>query len=321
VNYLVVGGGGYLGSHLVEQLIGKNHHVFILDNDSGNLVNRIGGSTEYIFGDITNKMHLKQLNNYPKFDGVFHLAAKKSVPESILNPTLYEKVNFLGTQNLIDYCKRNGVSNVVYTSSAAVYGQTDPTFPIHESMLTQPINPYGLTKLQGERILESASNAGAISGFSLRIFNIVGSAKPTYFDEKGENVIPIMLSSLMLKRTFTIFGKNLETKDGSCVRDYVNVSDVAKAHIDAMSYLHNCPKGSYKVANISSSTGTSMLELLDVLNNLSDVQLKWQYGSKRPGDPISVIGDNVLAHVTLGWRPTKNIYDGIKESLHAILAT
>ncbi len=316
--YLVVGGSGYLGSHIVEQLIANNHQVYIFDNNSGNLKNQIIGKTTYIFGDITKESDFDQLDNHPNFDGVFHLAAKKSVSESFINPMLYENVNILGTQNLLNYCKKSQITNIVFTSSAAVYGQYDSKSPISESSSANPINPYGMTKLHGENIIETAVNSGSISGFSLRVFNIVGASKPAHFDNKGENVIPIMLRSFLLDNVFTVFGKGLDTKDGSCVRDYVNVTDVARAHVNAMEFLHHSSLRSHRIINISSGSGTSMLELIKTFNSLSDRELNWKYGERRRGDPANVIGGNQLAYDTMGWKAEKSIFQSMNESLDTI---
>jgi UDP-glucose 4-epimerase len=318
MRYLVVGGRGYLGSHLVEQLIARSHEVYIFDNHSGNLKLQNDEKVTCIHGDLTKVADLEQLKFQPNFDGVFHLAAKKSVSESIVNPKLYEDVNILGTQNLINYCRESKIPHIVFTSSAAVYGQSDSKEPISETSPTNPMNPYGNTKLRAERVLETSSSLGNVSAFSLRVFNIVGASRPDFFDHTGENVIPIMLRSLSLNNIFTIFGKDLHTSDGTCIRDYVNVSDVASAHINAMEHLHNSLLGSYKVVNVSAGTGTSMLSLVEMFNSLSDKELRWQYGDKRPGDPASIIGGNQLAYDILGWKPQKELFQSVKESLASI---
>ena len=275
VNYLVVGGNGYLGLHLVDQLLSKGHGVFVFDNKAENIRFQRNNKVNYIFGDITSEFDFNRLNSYPKFDGIFHLAAKKSVSESMINPELYDRVNIKGTQNVVRYCLANGIRNVVFTSSAATYGPCDTHIPIIETSPTNPINPYGTTKLKGEEILADAVSRDQVSAVSLRVFNIVGASNPNYFDIKGENVIPIMLRSIFLKEVFTIFGFDLDTKDGSSVRDYVNVSDVAAAHLNAMDYLHSSPSGTYVCANISSGIGTSMLDLVKGFNLLSDIKLDW----------------------------------------------
>ena len=272
-----------------------------------------------ISGDITEYSDFLQLSDYPKFDGVFHLAAKKSVSDSVANPKLYEKVNVLGTQNLLDYCIQNNIANIVYTSSAAVYGQCDLNPIISETNPIEPMNPYGVTKRQGEILLEAAVNSAGISGFSLRVFNIVGASKPSLYDNKGENVIPVMLRSLLQNITFTVFGNNLDTRDGTSIRHYVHVSDVARAHVNAMECLHKSPRGNYEIANVCSGSGVSMLEPVNALNSLSDVKLTWQYGEKRLGDPVSVIGSNQLSDKILGWKPEKDIIQSMKESLDAVL--
>ena len=316
MRYLIFGGSGYLGSHLTLQLLVAGHELVNFDNQSGHLVTVFKPNVITIQGDITSTADLSKLEKYGKFDGVFHLAAKKSVSESITHPNLYMQVNVTGTKKIIDFCIDNQIKNIVFTSSAAVYGD-GVTTKIDENSEKVPMNPYGKSKLLSEAILEDHCLKYGISSVALRSFNIVGAAKQDYYDDQGENVIPIITRSLKNKHIFRIFGGDFDTKDGTCVRDYVNVSDVASAHTSAMSYLEKQPAGMYKSINVCSGSGTSMLELVQIVNNNSKIQLDWIIGDRRIGDPASVVGNNDLANKLLGWRPSVAIEQSIKESLNA----
>ena len=319
MKYLVTGGSGYLGSHIVDELSNLGHQIYVIDNFSGNLKTKIANKASYFSHDIQVGFETIQELSSHEFDGLFHVAAKKSVNESVKNPLLYQNVNLSGTRNVVDFCMKANISKIVFTSSAAVYGNSDSTDLIKESNPLKPINPYGETKLQGEVIVASAVNSGAISAVSLRVFNIVGAKNPVYFDIKGENVLPVIMRSLSTDTSFTINGNDFDTYDGTCVRDYVNVQDVAKAHIAAMNYLHEQGTGIYKVVNVASGHGTSVLELVKIANSMANKTLRWQFGENRVGDPANVVGSNEFAYELFGWKPEKSISEGVKESIDSVL--
>ena len=314
MRYLIFGGSGYLGSHLTLQLIEKGHDLINFDNFSGHLANTFEPSVVTIHGDITSVTDMSKLDKYGKIDGVFHVAAKKSVTESLNHPDLYKHVNVTGTKNVLDFCIYNKIKNVVFTSSAAVYGN-GITSKIAEDSEKVPINPYGESKLLAEAILEEYCLKYQVSSLALRVFNIVGAKRREFYDDKGENVISIINRNLENANTFTIFGGDFDTKDGTCVRDYVNVSDVARAHILAMAYAEKLPPGIFNTINVCSGIGTSMLELIQMIVRNSSSNLAWTVGNKRSGDPASVIGSNDQAKRLLGWQPLVTLEQSIKESL------
>ena len=318
MKYVVFGGTGYLGSHLVDQLISLGHQVVIFDNTSGKVVTEFESPVSIVKGEITKAEDLHKLDQFNDIDGAFHLAAKKSVPESLLNPDLYEQVNQIGTSNVIDYCLTRGINKFIYSSSAAVYGNIDSNEVITEDFLCNPINPYGSSKLSGELLLSKVTETANLSALSLRIFNIVGAEHAKYFDFAGENVLPIIMRKMLDEQEFMVYGNAYNTHDGTCVRDYVNIRDVANAHIDAMNYLFSIPNvNGHKVVNISSGMGFSILDLINKINTLSKSELKWRFGENRAGDPASVIGSNNLAFQLLGWAPSIDLDQGIKETIAA----
>jgi UDP-glucose 4-epimerase len=319
VRYIVFGGAGYLGSHLVDQLITKGEDVVVFDNLSGNVRTDFMGQVVKVDGDITRISDLNRLDNLGSFDGVFHLAAKKSVAESIVNPNLYMEVNLRGTRNVLDYCIRSKVKKIVFTSSAAVYGEVESSSSVAENSDTKPINPYGLSKMEAELLIEKACGQQGLSAISLRTFNLAGSRNPAFFDPLGENVLPIIARKLFKKETFTVFGGNHTSQDGTCVRDYTNVDDVARAHLLAMAHLEKLQIGNFRNINISSNVGYSILELISKVNEISGMRLDWNFGEKRNGDPASVIGDNQLANKLIGWSPSIDINQSICETLEGYL--
>ncbi len=311
-----MGGAGYLGSHLVEKLSSENHEIVVFDNHSGNVRTLYKQPISFIHGDVRNNEDFLRLDKYGKYDGVFHLAAKKSVPESIEKPDLYLDVNSTGMTNVISFCLERGIQNLVSTSTAAVYGHADGLSVITENSPVSPINPYGLSKLLAEDELNRICNSTFLNAVSLRTFNIIGTGREDFFDSRGENVLPMIVQKLKKSETFTLFGKNYDTKDGTCVRDYLNVKDVADAHILAMMYLElNLNLNSHQILNISSGTGVSIFELISKVEKFSGKKLNWCYSENRPGDPASVIGDNTAAKNVIGWKPLVNIDESIKESL------
>jgi len=317
MRYLVTGGSGYLGSHLVYELLSEDHAVVVFDNYSGSLRTTFPPSVNQVSGSITSTEDLKKLSEQGPFDGIYHLAAKKSVHESAINPEMYWKTNVDGTRNILEFCVEQSIPNFVFTSSAAVYGALDVERLIKESDLTNPINVYGQTKQEAEKLVGEFARANQIAAIALRCFNLAGAKDVRLFDKNGENVIPIIMRCLQDKETFKIFGTNLKTSDGTCIRDYINVLDAAKAHLAAMKFLHYSIPNSVQSLNISSGVGTSVNKLIELASECSGRELTTAAGLTREGDPQSSIGDPRLATQLLDWAPTSSIEKTVDESFKA----
>ena len=317
MRFLVTGGSGYLGTHLVSQLVALNNEVVVFDDFSGQLRTRFPSTVQTVQGSITDCKDLRELTNFGYFDGVFHLAAKKSVSESTTNPSLYWAVNVEGTRNLLDYCTEHSVTRIVSTSSAAVYGPSLMSIPIIESDEINPANKYGETKAAAEELINSAADASLISAFSLRSFNLAGASDPKYFDMRGENILPIILRSFKNGQTFEIFGDKFQTRDGTCIRDYVNVADVAEAHIRAMDYLLNINLGFRAALNISSGEGTSVKELIEIISKQLGQVIPWRISDMRQGDAPYAVGNNTRARSLIQWSPSSDIYKIVAETVQA----
>ena len=214
------------------------------------------------------------------------------------------------------FAHRNNVKNIVFTSSAAVYGGPDVDV-ISERQALRPLNTYGETKVAAESLFERASRQESISAVSLRTFNMGGANNNNYFDKRGENVIPKILNSVFGGTSFKIYGNTYPTYDGTCVRDYIHVSDVAKAHIAAMKYLSANSLGTYSALNVSSNKGTSVIELFQKINEISGRKGSFQFADRRPGDPAYSVGSNEAAIKLLKWEPTKSLNQILIESIRA----
>jgi UDP-glucose 4-epimerase len=319
MRYIIFGGYGYLGSHLTERLIANNQEVVVFDNLSGQIKSDFGEEVTFINGDITVLSDFESLDTLGPFDGVFHLAAKKSVAESILNPNLYQEVNVNGTRNILSFCETKKIKKLVFTSSAAVYGESDSDFPISEDSPVIPKTPYGSSKLQAELLITDFSNSSYSSAISLRIFNIVGTSNRKYLELGGVNILPTIARMALAKETFIINGQDYGTKDGTCVRDYVNVKDVVNAHVLAMEHLNTHPQtSSHHILNVSSGQGCSIMDLILKFNEMSEIELVWKFGSARVGDPAHVVGSNFQAEKLLNWVPIVGIDESIAETLGQI---
>jgi UDP-glucose 4-epimerase len=316
MKFLITGGAGYLGSHLTLELISNNHGVVVFDNFSGNVVSKNLQGSITVEGSINKTADLEEISKLGPFDGIFHVAAKKSVSESILFPSKYIETNVLGSENVLNFSLKNNIKNVVFTSSAAVYGAPDIQI-IDEKEKINPLNTYGETKMLTERLLERASREKLISAFSLRTFNMGGAIANAYYDKMGENVVPKILSSLFTGSRFQIYGNNYSTSDGTCVRDYIHVTDVAKAHVAAMEHLICRPTGTYYAINISSNLGTSVEELIKKIEKISGRKLNYDITERRSGDPAHSIGSNEFAKKLLVWEPTSSLDQILFESLRA----
>ncbi len=316
MKYLVTGGAGYLGRHLVDSLVSSGHECVIFDDFSGNLNQPIESNEIFVYrSSIIDKEEIAKVFIEHQIDGVFHLAAKKSVRESELNPKLYWDVNVLGTVNLVELCSQYGVSKLIFTSSAAVYGSSVSGLPILETDSPQPLSIYGKTKLEAERLLSDLADEGTISLISLRLFNLVGASSLDRIDKNAENLLSVLLRSYESKTEFKIFGRDFLTPDGTCVRDYVNVRDVVSAYMKAMQYLELTGEKVNLVFNISSGLGTSVLEIVDMFKENHAEHLQWKYEDRRPGDAAWSIGNNQKSLQLLGWKPVISIEESVIETM------
>lgn len=298
---LVTGGAGYIGSYVVNQLI-ENYEVIIVDDLSSSSIEAVNDKALFFRYDICNYYDLINIFTKYKIDGVIHLAAKLSVEESNYKPLEYFDTNVSGTINLLKCCKEFNIKNFVFSSTASVYGNNDGLSILFEDSAVEPINNYGLSKLYSEKIIEKSQHAHGINYVIFRYFNVAGGKKVGFPLEKNTLLIPKIISSLKNNEVLKVFGNNYPTKDGTCIRDYIHVNDIAAAHILALEKLL-ANENISGVYNLGSSKGFSVLEVIETTEKVLNTQVNYEVVAKREGDPYFSLASSQKVCKTLGWSP------------------
>lgn len=302
MNVLVCGGAGYIGSHTVKELRAVGHNPLIFDNLEAGHKDAIS-NVKLIVGDLSDYQLLKETLIKEKIDAVIHFAGYLAVGESVKIPEKYYTNNVTNTLNLLTCMKECNVNKIVFSSSAAVYG-TPKKIPITEEDELNPINPYGETKLIIEKMLKYFEDAYDLKFVALRYFNASG-ADPS--GEIGEDhnpethLIPIVINSIINNKSFKIFGIDYSTKDGTCVRDYIHVTDLAQAHLLALEYLEKNNKSN--IFNVGSGNGFSNKEILATTEEIIGKKGMVEYSERREGDPPVLLADSSKIKKELGWNP------------------
>ncbi len=298
---LVIGGAGYIGSHVVKELLESGYETLVYDNMSTGQEINLFSKAEFIKADILDEQSLNKAMQQ-NIDAVIHLAAKKAVGESMENPQMYSVNNLTGTINILNAMVNNGVKHIVFSSSAAVYGMPQ-YLPLDENHPRNPMNFYGYTKAAIEDLMDWYSKLKEFNYIALRYFNAVGYAadKSIVGREKNpQNLLPIIMEVATGKREkFSIYGNDYETPDGTCLRDYIHVSDLASAHVLAVKKLMS-DKESYCL-NLGTSNATSVKEIVDATENVIGKKLNYDFATRRSGDPAIVVAKAQKAKDILGW--------------------
>ncbi len=305
---LVTGGAGYIGSHTVRQLLAGGHDVTVYDNlDAGH--KRAVPAERLVVGDLRDIDHLDNLLVVNRIEAVVHFAAFAAVGESVTNPAKYYTNNLLYSLHLLDRCRRNGIGKFVFSSTCAIYGEPDQV-PITESTPQRPVNPYGNTKLAFERALADYASAYPFGYCALRYFNAAGAAADGTIGEDHTpetHLIPIVIQAATGKRPHVeIFGTDYPTPDGTCVRDYVHVDDLASAHVLALAQLTPGAKLAY---NVGIGRGYSVREVIRTVEEVTGMKVPVKEGPRRAGDPPSLVAGADKIRAELGWAPK---YDNLK---------
>lgn len=306
---LVIGGAGYIGSHMVKKLLATGHAVTVLDNlTTGYMDAAIGGT--FISGDIKDRPLLDQIFSEHYFDAVFHFASFIQVGESVKRPDIYYQNNFAATLNLLDAMVAAGIKHFVFSSTAAIFGEPNYT-PIDEAHPKLPINPYGRSKWMVEQVLEDYDRAFGLKSVCLRYFNAAGADPESELGERHEpetHLIPILLQVASGRRErASVFGTDYPTPDGTCVRDYVHVMDLCGAHIVALDYLRATNLSDR--FNLGNGNGFSVNQVVKAVEKVTGKVLTIDYAERRPGDPAILVANADRARSVLGWLPQ---YDDIE---------
>ena len=302
---LVTGGAGYIGAHVSELLQENGYSVRIFDDFSNGLDKRVKEFEDIFNGDITDREAV--LKSMEGMDAVIHLAAKKAVGESVSNPLKYYTNNVGGTMNVLAAMSLKKVNKLVFSSSAAVYSPSEKD-AIEESDPTDPLSPYGATKLLSEQLISKVGQAEGFSTISLRYFNVVGSKKVEFGDNSRDNLVPKVFAAYKEGKSPEIYGADYSTKDGTCIRDYIHVQDLAEAHLVALKQLDTKVDGVY---NVGSGTGYSVKEIFDQLEESMAVKLNPVISARRPGDSPKLIASIKKIEKDLGWRPKATLKEMI----------
>lgn len=301
---LVLGGAGYIGSHTVYELIEQGQETVIIDNLQTGHIDAIHPDAKFYKGDIRNKEFLDNVFKKEKIDAVIHFAASSLVPESMTDPLKYYDNNLYGTMVLLKSMVENNIDKIIFSSTAATYGEPE-NIPIKETDKTKPINTYGETKLSMEKMFKWVSKAHNIKYVSLRYFNAAGAHKSGKIGEDHTpetHLIPLILQVPNNKReNIKIFGDDYETKDGTCIRDYIHVTDLAQAHILAIDYLKKTGKSD--IFNLGNGVGFSVKEIIETARQVTGHPIPAVICPRRAGDPAQLIASNEKAEKILGWKP------------------
>ncbi len=317
---LVTGGAGYIGSHCVMALLENNNDVVIFDNLSTGHIETIQtlqkyGNVEFHQGDLTNFDDINSVFKNFNIEKVVHFAAFSQVGESVVNPQKYYINNVCGTINLLRAMLENNVNKIVFSSTAATYGE--PVYiPIDEKHPQNPINPYGQSKLMIERIMDDYDKAYGLKSVRLRYFNVAGADLKSRIGEWHDpetHLIPNILKSTFHNgKTFQMFGDDYDTKDGTCVRDYINVEDLAQAHLLALKYLEE--GGATNYFNLGTNDGNTVKEVFAACEKVTKKDIPVEMKPRRAGDPASLVANNKKAKEKLNWNPEHTLEESIQSA-------
>ncbi len=304
MSILVCGGAGYIGSHMVDELLKRGEEPIVVDNLRTGHRQSVPQNVKFYNEDIRDSKALDKIFTENSIEAVIHFAACSLVGESMEKPLMYLNNNVYGMQVLLEAMVKNKVDKIVFSSSAATYGEPKRV-PIKEDDPTEPTNPYGESKRTMEKMMKWVSLIHGVRYVSLRYFNVAGAAEDGHIGEAHDpesHLVPIILQVPLKKReAITIYGEDYPTKDGTCVRDYVHVVDLADAHMKALNYLRQGNKSD--IFNLGSGNGFSVKEMIDAAEKATGEKIKVIKGKRRAGDPAQLVASSEKAEKILGWKP------------------
>mgnify|MGYP006149775447 CR=1 FL=1 len=310
---LVIGGAGYIGAHICQSLVDNGYSVRIFDDFSNGLHRRIDGKfTDLVEASVLDRSAL--ISAMDGIDSVIHLAAKKAVEESVSNPLKYYEHNVGGTLNILAAMAVKKVKKIVFSSTAAVYAPSEKS-AIDESDLLAPLSPYGATKVMAEELIKSVGAAEGFSTISLRYFNVVGSTKVEFADNSKDNLVPKVFAAIKRGESPEIYGSDYPTKDGTCIRDYIHVADLADSHLSALKRVESAIV--HEVYNVGSGKGYSVKEMIDQISLSMNKKLTPKLCPRRAGDIPQLIASISKIERELGWKPKRSLKEMIDSAWQA----
>jgi UDP-glucose 4-epimerase len=311
MTWLVTGGAGYIGAHVIQEFLNEDIDVVAYDNLSTGRRNFIPSSVPFVHGDILDAKSLRETIRKHNVSGVIHLAGFKYANVSVKEPLRTYQQNVAGMITLLEQMKVHGVNNIVFSSSAAVYG-TPSVDIVDESTPTSPESPYGKSKLFGEQLLDDLTRHG-LKHTSLRYFNVIGSGNNDIYDVSPHNLLPLVFDALLTGESPQIFGDNYPTPDGTCVRDYIHVADLAKAHVSAAKRLQ-AGHPIHPVYNLGSGIGVSVKEIITTVAEVTGLPCEPKVMPRRIGDPVRIVADGTLAGENLGWKMRHSLKETVQSA-------
>lgn len=313
---LVIGGAGYIGSHVVKELMAKGHKVTVFDNLSSGLKQNLFKENGFIKGDILNKKQLDKAFS-KGFDAFIHLAAFKAAGESMIKPEKYSVNNITGTLNILNSAVEHDCKYMVFSSSAAIFGEPQ-YLPIDENHPKNPENYYGFTKLKIEEFMAWYDKLKGLKFAALRYFNAAGYDVDGILyglEQNPANLLPIVMEvACGMREKMKIFGNDYDTRDGTCIRDYVHVNDLASAHVKALEYISS--KNESITVNLGSETGTTVTEMVEAARRITGHPIPADYVERRPGDPANLVASSKKAEQLLGWKAKYSDIDTLIDSTY-----
>ncbi|WP_415952138.1 UDP-glucose 4-epimerase GalE [Streptomyces sp. KLOTTS4A1] len=309
MTWLITGGAGYIGAHVVHAMRAAGEQAVVFDDLSTGVAERVPEDVPFVKGTVLDRAALEAAIAEHAVTGIVHLAAKKQVGESVELPLHYYHQNVEGLRVLLAAAAAGGVRSFVFSSSAAVYGMPDVDL-VTEQTPCAPINPYGETKLAGEWLVRATGRAHGLATASLRYFNVAGAARPELADTGVFNIVPMVFEKLTEGASPRIFGDDYPTPDGTCIRDYIHVADLAEAHVAAARRLAAEP-GSELTVNIGRGEGVSVREMMDLIREITGYPAEPEVGPRRPGDPARVVASAERIEAELGWTARRDVRDMI----------
>jgi UDP-glucose 4-epimerase len=313
MTWLVTGGAGYIGAHVVRDLLAAGERVVVVDDLSSGMTERLTHEVEVVVGTVLNRSLLDSVLRAHNITGVVHLAARKFVDESVRKPLLYYQENVEGLCTLLSAMTTAGVANLVFSSSAAVYGRPDSYYVTEES-ICQPVNPYGESKLVGEWLIRATARATELNYINLRYFNVAGAGRPELTDNSLDNLVPMVLDRLTAGLSPLIFGADYATTDGTCIRDFVHVDDVASAHAAAVRKLTAGGRVATTL-NVGRGEGVSVRSMIRMITDVTGYSARTPIvGPRRPGDSACVVAAAELIKRELAWQPRHDMMSMVKSA-------